>query len=691
MVLLRWITESRIPRNGFAHSSIVAQTCGSPAKECIVFRGADAIISRMSISTNGSPATVSRRTLLSVCTAAGLGQTLFPGALLALASPQAAGARQQGAASEDLRGWPAITPTMIDAAAVIAAVHMTDEQKQMMLEGLVGQRNSALRVRELHLANGVAPVAMTNPIPAGTTPPAIEPSQPLRLGPAPNIAKFVAEVKSTGDVADEAWAFATVRELGVALRQKKVTSVSLTKMYLARLRRYDPLLKFVITYTDERALKQAAAADRELASGHDRGPLHGIPWGAKDLLAVKGYPTTWGAAGFEHQQIDEDAEVVMRLDAAGAVLIAKMTLGALAQGDLWFGGRTRNPWNPHQGSSGSSAGSASSVAAGCVGFAIGTETLGSISSPSTRCGATGLRPSFGRVPRTGAMALSWSMDKIGPIARSVEDCALVLHAIAGPNGQDLSVHSGAFNADMTIDVRKLRVGYVKSAFDAPTLQPLPKDELATLAEADRAKREAEHKAEFDRRAYDAKYEAATLDRLRSMGVTLTPCELPAFHFSALLNILGSEAAAAFDELTLSGRDALLTGQKPFDWPNAFRTARFIPAVDYIQAQRARTLAMAQMHDLFTKFDVIVAPSGGTQLTATNLCGQPAVIVPNGIRGDDAPPPPSTEDGALNNVGGPGTPVSITFLAPLYEEGKACALANSYQQKAGFTGLRPKLS
>jgi Asp-tRNA(Asn)/Glu-tRNA(Gln) amidotransferase A subunit family amidase len=283
------------------------------------------------------------------------------------------------------------------------------------------------------------------------------------------------------------------------------------------------------------------------------------------------------------------------------------------------------------------------------------------------------------------------MDKIGPIARSVEDCALVLHAIAGPDGQDLSVHSGAFNADLTIDPRKLRVGYVKSAFDTPTLQPLPKDELATLNDAERTKRQTEHQAQFERRAYDAKYDAATLDRLRDMGVTLTPCEMPDFHFSALLTILSAEAAAAFDELTVSGRDALLSGQKPFDWPNQFRTARFIAAVDYVQAQRARTLAIAQMHELFDKFDVIVAPSGGTQLTATNLCGQPAVVVPNGIRGDDAPAPPSTEDGVLNNVGGPGTPVSITFLAPLYQEGKACALANAYQQHAGFMQLRPKLA
>ena len=654
-------------------------------------------------------ATLSRRTILSVCTAAGLGHTLFPGALLALAAPQpptspAPHAQPQARASgtQDLRGWPAITPAMIDAAASIAAVHISDEQKAMMLDGLVGQRNSALRVRELHLANSVAPVTITNPIPAGTTAPPAEHPEPLRLGPAPNIAKIVAEAKGAGedgDIAAEAWAFATLRELGVALRQRRTTSVALTKMYLARLKRYDPLLKFVITLTEERALNQAAQADRELTSGHDRGPLHGIPWGAKDLMAVQGYPTTWGAAGFEHQQFDDDAEVVERLDAAGAVLVAKLTMGALAQGDLWGypagsgkpGGRTRNPWNPRQGSSGSSAGSASAVAAGCVGFAIGTETLGSISSPCTRCGATGLRPSFGRVPRSGAMALSWSMDKIGPIARSVEDCALVLHAIAGPDGKDLSVHNGAFNADLTLDPRQLRVGFVKSAFDAPAFQPLPKDEVQTLSDAERTKRETENRADFDRRFYDAKYAAATLDRLREMGVTPTPCEMPDFHFSALLNILGAEAAAAFDDLTTSGRDALLAGQKPFDWPNGFRTSRFLPAVDYIQAQRARTLAIAKMHELFSRFDVIVAPSGGTQLTATNLCGQPAVIVPNGLRGDDAPPPPSTEDGSLTNVGGPGTPVSITFLAPLYEEGKACVLAQAYQQKTGFHRLHPKLA
>lgn len=309
----------------------------------------------MSNDVQNPTAALSRRTLLSACAAAGLGQTLFPGALLALAtSPQAASASkpQTTSSQEDLRGWPAITPAMITAAAAIAAVHVTEEQTAMLLDGVLGQRNSALRVRELHLANRVAPVAVTNPIPAGTTPPQAEGPRAVRLGAVPSVAKIVAEAKSVrgdGALADEAWAFATVRELGVALRQKNVTSTGLTKMYLARLRRYDPLLKFVITYTEERALRQAAQADRDLAAGHDRGPLHGIPWGAKDLLAVKGYPTTWGAAGFEHQQFDEDAEVVKRLDAAGAVLVAKLSMGALAQGDLWGypagsgkpGGRTR--------------------------------------------------------------------------------------------------------------------------------------------------------------------------------------------------------------------------------------------------------------------------------------------------------------------------------------------------------------
>ncbi len=558
-----------------------------------------------------------------------------------------------------------ITPEMIDAAAAVAGISVSDEQKKMMLEGLTQQRDSLKAIRGLHMANSVAPAFVFDPVPAGLV---LETERKvMKLGAAPNVAGL------DGD--SERLAFATVRELGELVKTRKVTSLALTKMYLARLKKYDPTLHFVITLTEERALKQASVADAEIAAGRYRGPLHGIPWGAKDLLAVKGYRTTWGAGGFEEQTFDYDAAVVERLDAAGAVLIAKTTLGALAQGDLWFGGRTRNPWNPKQGSSGSSAGSASATAAGCLGFGIGTETLGSISSPSTRCGASGLRPSYGLVPKTGAMALSWTMDKIGPICRSVEDCALVLSAIYGPDGHDLSVQNAAFNWDAEFDWKKLRVGYIKSAFEVS----------APAADA-----KEEQKQAYVGRVYDAKYASATLDVLRGMGVTLTPVEMPKFPFGEIVPVLEAEGAAAFDELTRSGRDKLLTGQKDFDWPNVFRVARFYSAVDYVQAMRARTLAIAAMTKFFEGFDVIVTPSGGEQLVATNLTGQPAVIVPNGIRGDDAPRPVHDEDYDYDNVGGPGTPVSITFLGPLYSEAKVAAFARAYQEKTGFHKVHPKL-
>ena len=463
-------------------------------------------------------------------------------------------------------------------------------------------------------------------------------------------------------------------------------------MYLARLKRYDPKLHFVITLTEERALAQAKAADAEIAAGKYRGPLHGIPWGAKDLLAVKGYPTTWGAGGFEHQSFDEDATVVQRLDAAGAVLVAKFSLGALAMGDKWFGGRTRNPWNPSQGSSGSSAGSASAVAAGCVAFALGSETLGSISSPSTRCGDTGLRPTFGFVPRTGAMALSWTMDKLGPIARSVEDCALVLEAIHGPDGKDTSVYPAEFRWDPNLDWKQLRIGYLKSEFDP--VPPLTLTEAAPNETDDqkkkRERRNAAAQAARARRDYDRRYEQAALDKLRTMGVNLIPVELPNLPWDAMVPLLTAEAAAAFDELTMTGRDSLLTEQGIEDWPNAFRVARFYPAVEYIQANRARTLAIRQMSALFEKVDIIVTPSTETQLTATNLTGHPALILPNGLRGADAPAPPEIDDGNHDDIGGPGTPVSLTFLAGHYQDAKLATFARAYQQATGFHKLHPKL-
>ena len=635
---------------------------------------------------------VSRRRFLAVCSAAGLGQTLLPGALLALAA-QSAPAQGTGAplvVEPGDKPLPKITAEMIDHAASIAGVSISDDQKAMMLDGLNAQRDDVFEIRKLPLPNSVAPAVVFDPVPGDMVLDTVR--RPLRMSPPPDLTGLTAKLSGEDpDHAAETLAFATVRELAELVRTRRVTSTTLTRMYLARLKRFDPRLHFVITLTEERALKQAAAMDAEIAAGKYRGPLHGIPWGGKDLLAVKGYPTTWGAAGYEQQSFDEDAEVVKRLDAAGAVLIAKLSMGALAQGDLWFGGRTRNPWNPRQGSSGSSAGSASATSAGCVGFAIGTETLGSISSPSTRCGVTGLRPTFGFVPRTGAMALSWTMDKIGPICRSVEDCALVLSAIYGPDGHDLAVKPAAFNWDAEFDWRRLRIGYIKSAFDAPTMPELkaPSEGGDKEMEAFR-KRQERMKANLVRATYDAQYNAAALSQMTKMGVTLIPVEIPKLPWGAMVPVLEAEGAAAFDTLTRSGRDKLLTGQMPFDWPNNFRVARFYSAVDYLQAMRARTLGIAAMEQLFKTVDVIVTPSQGAQLTATNLTGYPAVIVPNGLRGPDAPASPNDVDGAVDNAGGPGTPVSLTFLGALYSDARVAAFASAYQRQTGFHKQHPQL-
>jgi Asp-tRNA(Asn)/Glu-tRNA(Gln) amidotransferase A subunit family amidase len=614
------------------------------------------------MSEQVSSGLVDRRRFLGVCSAAGLGRTLLPGVLFGMA------AEAQSSAGVGVSGGELgkITPEMMDAAAVIAGVRLTAEQKAMMLEGLGKQRDSVEVIRSLKIPNSVAPAFVFDPVPAGVV---LETERrPMRMSAAPDVSSLAGNA--------EGLAFASVREMAELVKGRRVTSVELTKMYLARLKRYDPRLHFVITLTEERALAQAGAADAEIAAGKYRGPLHGIPWGAKDLLAVKGYPTTWGAGGFEKQSFDYDATVVKRLDEAGAVLVAKMSMGALASGPIWFGGMTRSPWNAKQPSSGSSAGSASAVGAGCVGFAIGTETLGSISSPVTRCGATGLRPTFGFVPRTGAMALTWTMDKIGPIARSVEDCALVMSAIYGQDGSDRSVRDAAFNWDGEFSWKTLRVGYLKSAFDMPVLSANATDT---------------QKTDFARQAYDVKYGVSALDTLRNMGVKLIPMEMPhGCHFGDITPVLEAEAAAAFDELTLSGRDALLTEQGPGEWPNLFRVARFYSAVDYVQAQRARTLAMTAMEKMFGDVDVIVTPSGGAQLAATNLTGHPAVIVPNGVRGDGAPLPEHTGDGHPENVGGPGTPVSLTFLGALYSDARLAAFARAYQEETGFHLMRPKM-
>lgn len=560
-----------------------------------------------------------RREFMTYFAGAGLGSTLFPGVLWAKVS---AGAE--------------ITAATIAQAEEVAGLSFEPEEREMMVENLRTQAQRIAALHEIRLDNSVSPAIVFNPLPPGKT---VAPDR--RRPPVRSRASRPAVRGNLEDLA-----FAPVTVLSELIRTRKVSSLQLTQMYLARLRKYDPILKCVVSLTEERALKQARAADAEIARGRYRGALHGIPWGAKDLLAVRGYKTTWGAGPFRDQIVDTDATVVERLDAAGAVLVAKLTLGELAQGDIWFGGTTKNPWKIDQGSSGSSAGPASAIAAGLVGFSIGSETLGSISSPSTRCGTTGLRPTFGRVPRTGAMALSWSMDKLGPICRSVEDCALVLAAIYGPDGKDNSVISADYRWDATLSPRSLRIGYLKSAFDLP--QTDPKDEKRTV-----------HASK--------KFDDAALDVLCGLGIKLMPVEIPALNYDAMRLVLTAEAAAAFDELTRSNRDKELVQQGKNDWANTFRSARFIPAVEYVNANRARSVAIEQWDRLMKTVDVIVTPttaSGLLQLVATNLTGHPAVILPNGFRDD-------------------GTPVSLTFLGGLFEEGKLLAVAHAYQQATAF--------
>ncbi len=557
----------------------------------------------------------------------GLGSTLLPGILWARAA-------------EGME----ITAATIAAAEEMAGLKFDDAERALMLDGLKQQEQRIEALHKIPLANSVSPALVFDPVPAG---------KKIRNDPRRAMVRSrVAKRSVPSDL--NALAFFPITELSELIRWRAITPTQLTNLYIERLKRYDPVLHCVITLTEERAREQAKKADAEIASGHYRGPLHGIPWGAKDLLAVKGYKTTWGAGPYREQVIDEDATVVQRLDAAGAILVAKLSLGELAQGDIWFGAKTRNPWKVDQGSSGSSAGPASATAAGLVAFGIGSETLGSISSPSTVCGTTGLRPTYGRVPKTGAMALSWSMDKLGPLCRSAEDCALVLDAIHGPDGRDNMTIPASFHWDANVSPKSLRIGYVKSAFDLPMLDP--KDEKRT---------------QHGSKAFDDK----ALDVLRAMGVKLIPVELPDVPYDPMRIILTAEAAAAFDDLTRSNRDAELVQQTRFDWANTFRTARFIPAVDYINANRLRTTAIAAWDKLMNTVDVIVTPTSAanlSQLVATNLTGHPALILPNGFRPD-------------------GTPVSLTFLAGLFEEEKLLAVGRAYQEATGFHLVHPTVS
>jgi Asp-tRNA(Asn)/Glu-tRNA(Gln) amidotransferase A subunit family amidase len=512
-----------------------------------------------------------------------------------------------------------ITPEMIRQAEWIAGLELSEQDRKSLVQSVQQVLRDFQALRRVPLDNSVPPALAFQPAPwqrvnEETKRGTVELTEPV----APH----------RPDSADSL-AFLPVSKLATLLRTRQISSVELTKLYLQRLRKYDPTLHCVVTYTEDLALKQAERADREITAGQYRGPLHGIPWGAKDLIAYPGYKTTWGAAPFKDQVIDTKATVARRLEEAGAVLVAKLTLGALAMGDRWFGGMTRNPWNSAEGSSGSSAGSASATAAGLVGFALGSETLGSIVSPCVRCGVTGLRPTFGRVSRHGCMSLSWSMDKVGPLARSVEDCALVLGAIHGADGFDPSAVDRPFSWPLRRDLRSLRIGYVEGRTPAK--------------------------------------ERGELTVLRDLGLKLVPIKLPdKFPVNALRFILTAEAATVFDEITRKGiTEGLNT------WPGTFRTGQFISAVEYLRANRIRTLVMREMHEVMTTVDAYV---GGNDLLLANLTGHPTLVMPNG----------------LQKRGNAEVPGAITFTGRLYGETELLALGHAYQQATGYHLRHPLL-
>lgn len=522
-----------------------------------------------------------------------------------------------------------ISKENISSAEKLIGLEFTEAERDSMLGNLEEQLKNYENIRKIELANSVPPAIDFNPIPVGF----VFPKDQKEI-------KFsnYSHVKLPANKND--LAFFSIGELAELIRTKKITSTELTKFFIDRLKKYDPVLHCVITLTEKRALDQAKKMDEEIASGKYRGLLHGIPFGVKDLLATKDYKTTWGAMPYKDQLIDEDATVVKKLENAGAVLCAKLSMGALAWGDVWFGGKTRNPWDTTQGSSGSSAGSASSVSAGLLPFAIGTETYGSIVSPSTVCGTTGLRPTYGRVSRTGAMALSWSMDKIGPICRTAEDLAIVFNAIHGLDDVDQTLYDVPFNYNPEINLKELKVGYLKSDFDK----------------------------QYDFHINDS----LTLAKLKELGVKLIPVELPKFPVNDLAIILSAEAGAAFDDLTRSNRDDLLVRQIKNAWPNVFRASRFIPAVEYINANRVRYLLIQEMKKLMDEFDIIIAPSWeGDSSILTNLSGHPCVVLPNGFSKS-------------------GTPTSITFLGRLFDEGLLITFAKAYQDATDFHKKHPAL-
>jgi Asp-tRNA(Asn)/Glu-tRNA(Gln) amidotransferase A subunit family amidase len=525
-----------------------------------------------------------------------------------------------------------ITSGEISATEKLFDLSLTSSERDSMITMLETQLSDYTLIHSQQIDNSVPPALWFNPVPANVVYNDIQ--KPIDW-------KLPANVNLPADIKDIS--FYSVADISVLVRTRKISSVELTRHFLDRLKKYGDTLHCVVTLTEERAIKMAQKADDELARGIYRGPLHGIPYGIKDLFAVDGYKTTWGAAPYKDQFINADATVVKKLDEAGAVLVAKFSLGSLAMDDVWFGGMTRNPWDLNQGSSGSSAGSAAATAAGLVPFSIGTETWGSIVSPCNRCGVTGLRPTYGRVSRTGGMALSWSMDKAGPICRSAFDCALVFDAIRGSDGVDKSVTDYPFNYNASIDIKKLRVGYLKSLFENNN-ENHTNDSIA-------------------------------LNEIRNMGITLIPLALPdsaTIPVKSLALILVAESAAAFDDLTRSNKDDELNLQDKNAWPNIFRAAQFIPAVQYIQANRLRYKLIQEMYAAIKDFDVIITSSfGGNQMLLTNLTGNPCVVVPNGFDKK-------------------GHPTSICFIGNLYDEATLLLFAKMYQDITKHDNQAPPL-
>lgn len=437
-------------------------------------------------------------------------------------------------------------------------------------------------------------------------------------------------------------AFYSIPQLASLIKNRKITSVELTRFFIDRLKKYGDTLQCTISITEDIAMQQATQADREIAAGKYRGLLHGIPYGLKDLFSVRGTKTTWGAEPYKDQILDTDSYVYTKLKEAGGVLVAKLTTGALAMGDYWFGGRTKNPWNLNLGSSGSSAGPASATVAGLVPFAIGTETYGSIISPSTVCGATGLRPTFGTISRSGAMTLSWSLDKPGPICRSAEDAAVVFYYLHGTDGLDASATNMPFNYKEKVDLSKLKIGYATNYF--------PKKDTTGN-------------------------EYKVLETLRNLGAQLTPMNFPdsgVYNIEMIGIVIGSEASAAFDAFTRRGLDDLMTLQSKGEWPDYFRASRFIPAAEYVNVNRHRYILMQRVNEVLKDYDVIICPSwGGNQLAITNLTGHPAVVFPNGFNKQ-------------------GLPTSITLVGNLYDEATLLAVAKAYQDATEWNKKHPEM-